>query len=290
MKFDVTSVAALSRSNGIQAFADTIKEIKEATLPALRNYQSLLEKDKGAMRAASESNRALAGASNKPWPTAVIAALELHLKKENEIEELIEEIVPAKVEVEQIDSRSVQIAQYIDSLNYVSTYSRSLVLMEVDNAAKALKLTVSPVLSMGENKDIVKDFPAFRLAFGQVAAWGKQDITKLVRAVPDYVVSAADMETMQATYGGKVSPLAQNFISASWNPIFKIRSVFNARQIERYQVAKEQRQNLEYRIQVMTNTIENGEGNPGLERELEYHTGRLKRLVQEMETIEERTR
>ena len=292
MKFDISSVAALTRSNGLRAFTDVIKEIGDVTLPILTNYEALLKKDKVAMQIATESNRALGGAPNKPWPTAVIAVLEAHVARENEVEDLIGEVVPKNVEVESIDSRSVQVAQYIDTLTFFSNFTRRLVIMETDLAAKKRGLNLTQVQSPGEVKDVIQGFPGYRIAFNQLRQQMTQDVVKLVKETPDYVVSAADLEALNATYGSaKANPLAQGFISADWNPIFKLREVFANRLIKRYHVAKEQRQNLEYKIQVLTQDIEDhGKKNPQLEQELEYHTRQLKRLTNELEKIEERTR
>lgn len=291
MKFDITNVAALTRANGLQAYHDTLKEIREATLPILKTYQTFLVSDKTAMKVATESNRAIGGAPNKGWPAAVSVVLEAHLEKESSVEELIETVVPKEVDVQGIDSRSVQVAQYIDSLIFFSTYARQLAMLEVEQIGALHKSAVTGVLSTGEVKDILKDFHGFRAAYGQLKELSKANIAKQVKEVPDYVVGAADLEVVNATYGAsKANPLAQNFISASWNPIFKLREVFNNRQIKRYHIAKEQRQNLEFRIQVLQQEIADSGKSPRLEQELTYHTGRLKRLNAELAEIEERAR
>jgi len=287
MKFDVTSLAAMSRANGIQAYVDTVKEIKDATLPMLRQYGGYMSLDPAVMKIASESNRALTGSATKPWPEAVAAVFERHLLQEAEIEDLIGEIVPKNADIETLDSRSAQLAVYIDTLGYFSSYARSLIVMEIDVACKAKKVDTTTTLSVGEHQDVQKGFPTFRVAFGFMSSQSKENIVKLIKATPDYVVSDADIEAMHATYGkNKNSPLAQGFISADWNPIFKIRSIFNNRLIKRYHVAKEERQNLEFTIQVLKDNME-GQENPALQRELEYHTGRLKRLRTEMNKIED---
>lgn len=287
MKFDLTSVSALSRENGIQAYGNTIKEINDATLPILRNYLKLLDGDKAATKACGETNRALSGSVTTPWPKAVIKVLEHHVKRESDIEALIESVVPKNIDVEQLDSRSVQIGQYIDTLSFFSTYTRNLVIMEIDGLAKSRNMKLTPVQSSGERQDVIKNFAAYRAAFVQVSQQTNVDIVKTVKEMPDYVVSAADIATLNATYGSaKASPLSQNFFSADWNPIFKIRTAFNNALIKRYHVAKEQRQNLEFTIAALEGQ-RTGEHNPALEQELEYHTGRLKRLNTELKKIEE---
>lgn len=289
MKFDLTSVAALTRENGLRAYGDTIKEINDATLPILVNYQKMLAGDKDATKACSESNRALTGSATTPWPGVVIKVLEAHVKRASDIESLIEEVVPKNIDVEQLDSRSVQIGQYIDGLSYFSGFTRDLVTLEIDLLAKSRGMKLTPVLSSGERQDIVKGFGAYRAAFTQISQQTHVDIVKTVKEMPDYVVSAADISVMNATYGSaKASPLAQNFFSADWNPIFKFREVLNNRLIKRYHVAKEQRQNLEFTIAALEGQ-RTGEHNPALEEELNYHTGRLKRLNTELKKIEEKT-
>lgn len=290
MKFDVTSIAAMSRANGIQAYVDTVKEIKDATIPMLRNYGGYMAMDPAVMKIAAESNRALTGSDKKPWPEVVMAVFEQHMLQESEIEDLIGEIVPKSADLEAMDSRSAQLAIYIDTLGYFSSYARSLIVMEIDVACKAKKTDMAPRLSVGDHADVQKGFPQFRAAFGFMSVQGKENIVKLIKETPDYVVSAADIDAMNATYGkSKSSPLAQGFISADWNPIFKIRSILNDRLIKRYHVAKEERQNLEYTIQVLKDNME-GQNNPELQTELEYHTGRLKRLKTELNKIEDKAK
>lgn len=295
MTFNTASVSAISRSNGIQAYSDLIKEIRDATIPALQNYERFQATTKTNNRdtmkviakASHDSNRILS--SGKPWASMVIGILEDHLKKEAKFEDLIEEVVPKDLNIDQLSSQAVQVALYIDNLFFVSSFARRLVMLETDNIALALNIQVESAFSKADIKAIRDDFQPFVRAVGQARVQAKQDIPAIIRAVPDFVVNDADMDAINATYGGKANPMAQNFISANWNPIFYFRSRFNDRQIKRYHVAKEERQNLEFKIQVLQQQIQDEGVSPALQRDLDYQTGRLKRLTDELEDIEEKS-
>lgn len=290
MKFDTTQMSSLSRSNGLAAYSAIIKEINESTIPTLENFSKLLADDSVLQKAGADINRVLGLNARAIWPTEILGVLKKHVEKENSFEDLISEVVPKDLQIEALDSRSAQIAQYIDNLFFFSEMTRKLITVEVEAAGVRKGYTMSSVLSVHETKEIRKSFTQWVSVFGQLKATASVKFNEKILAMPEFAVGKIDAEMIHATYGKNGgSPIAQGFFSAEWNPIFAIRAIFNRRLIKRYHVAKEERQNLEYRIQALTES-KTGEYDPRLEKIIEFHTGELKRLNLELSRIEEKAR
>lgn len=290
MKVNPATMSAMDRSNGIAAYNAVIKEISESTIPALNNFTRLLKEDPEAAKRASEMNRIFTGNTRKFWTEAVVEVLNAHVAKEGAVEDMISEVVPKTIVVEQLDSRSAQVAQYIDNLTFFSQTSRRMVIAEIDTLAKHTKRKITPILSPAEIKETVKSFDQYRLVFKQLKATASIDMSKAVLDMPEFAVGKVDEDVIVATYGrGGATPIAQGFFSAGWNPIFAIRQILNQRLIKRYHVAKEERQALEYRVQALIDSRTDRE-DPRLEQIIEYHTGQLKRLNLELSSIEEKAR
>lgn len=288
MKFNPATMSAMDRTNGIAAYSAVIKEISDSTIPALENFSRLIKEDPDAAKRASEMNRIFTGNNRKLWTEAVVGVLKAHVSKESSVEDLIVEVVPKSINLEQLDSRTAQIAQYIDNLTFFSTTSRKLIIAEIDALAKHTKRKITPILSSAELKDTVKALGQYRLVFKQLQATSQTDMSKAVLDMPEFAVGAVDPDVIAATYGRvSTAPIAQGFFSAGWNPIFAFRQFLNQRLIKRYHVAKEERQALEYRVQALIDSRTDRE-DPRLEQIIEYHTGQLKRLNLELTSIEEK--
>lgn len=290
MKFNTAVMSSLTRANGIQAYTAIIKEINDSTIPVLENFERIMANDAGLKRTGRDINRSLGLNDRAMWPTEVLRVLRKHVAKENDFEELIIGVVPKSLEIEALDSRSAQVAQYIDNLFFFSEMSRKVTILEIENAAAAAKLPVESMMTPHDKKEAGKNITQWIQVFKQFSGTADVKISEKVLAMPEFAVGQIDEEMIRATYGkGGASPIANGFFSASWNPIFAIRSYFNQRLIKRYHVAKEQRQALEYRIQALE-ASRTGENDPRLEKIIEYHTGELKRLTLELSRIEEKAR
>jgi len=204
------------------------------------------------------------------------AALEQSASNVSTVMELVDKHYSNDVVRDGMTYLKVNINQYIESMSFMSIYSRRLLLTIYGLEALGSSGAVDKSLSR-DLRWIEKRFNDFLVC---VTANLKKEKTlkKDFDAIPDMTVKPEAIAAVKESVGGNViDPNGFGFISASLNPIYHIRMAWTKWQVHRLRQAEEEKELLEFKLAMLINQRA-GKKDAKLEETIERYESRVQKL------------
>lgn len=204
------------------------------------------------------------------------------------VEKVIDKYFADDVMRDAITFLSANIIQYLEAMQFVTRYSRKLLIYVLTEELLAVNpdMVADTQLTQGEIDWIYSNRETFFSALGVVAHNEKETEEKFSQ-IPDVVATKENIPLINSTVGEqKTDPFRLNFIPARMNLIYHARLRVAEWQVARYKSAQEERKMLELRILQMKQA-DMGKNDPKVMAQVEYTQGRLQRLNADIAEMEQ---
>lgn len=177
--------------------------------------------------------------------------------------------------------------QYIEAVGFSLRYSRRLLIWTIHQEQLHSKTDGgAEPMSKAEIKWFEKNQNTFLYCM-RVLNTVKGDLDKVLADIPDMIIVPEDVEAMEKTVGNtKLDPMNLGIIPIAMNPIYHIRMAVAEWQVNRYNLAKEERKLLELKLLSMKESAQ-GNNDPKLQQNIEYTEGRLQKLNRKLAEMED---
>lgn len=182
---------------------------------------------------------------------------------------------------------ALNMLKLIEVINFVSDYSRRLCRYLASTA-------INHSIGKDEMDDITKSEQEFingyKYAFFdalKVLAKPVKDIQTKLEAIPDVLVTADNIDTVNSSIGAaKTDPLTMNFIGTSWNPAMFFVTRIARYQANKYNQAKLDLQEIQCKI-LKLKQLKDGKEDAKLDKQIEYYENLNVKVTAELEEMEE---
>lgn len=175
--------------------------------------------------------------------------------------------------------------QFHQAVDFVVKFSRKVLLMTYINETSDYfkQRNIDTPFTPADIKEINGALSDYVRTLAVVA---HPDIVKTLNSVPDVVVEGSDQAGTVGAYGNaRLQPLG--FTSAyHMNPIYMVRQWIADLQVARYEEAKAERAALELFL-IQLQQAQQGKEDAAVQKQIEYHNGRLQRLSLQIAKMEE---
>lgn len=218
----------------------------------------------------------------KNFILSTLTALELNVKNINKSLELVDEYYSSDILKDGMSYAQVTLLQYVESLQFVSMYSRRLLL--VAYGVEAMNVPDERGLSR-DLRWVEKNFDHFLICL-QAHFGGAKKLEKSIEDIPDAKATPESVGVLKATAGlNKIDPMGFSFINAKLNPIYHLRVGWEKIQRHFYQSASEEKQLLEFKLMNLKLEAE-GKPDARLQETITKVEARVEKLHYEMQEYE----
>lgn len=288
----VNSIQGFSRAHALEDFAVTVKELNETTLHSLEQFQKVLQKQRGNVKAITDFDtnyrRGVKDAGNLKATDHILKVLQANAQLAGDVEDQMMKVIPKNADAQSLDYKGANLLQYAQALSFATKFVRKLYLRYTSDLLAAIpnpSVPFEPATTKPELAWINANFATFYQVMQSLSLAAK-NFKQGMQGVPELTIALADHEALTQVQGHKLDPFQMGLISPRFNPIYRLRMAYTDWQLSRYNAAKAERQALEYRIQALTDS-QDGKPNPKLEEVIEYETDRLQSLNYKIAQYEE---
>lgn len=262
------------------------EEMTEKTLPpfkAASDYFSPQYKFKSrAMQGLQKRFDRKLDRREKNFILSTLSALELNVKNINKSIEMVDEYFSNDIMKDGMSYLQVNLMQYVESLQFVSMYSRRLLL--VAYGVEAMNVPDERGLSR-DLRWVEKNFEHFLICL-KAHFGGVKKLEKSLEDIPDAKATPESVGVLKATAGlNKIDPMEFSFISATLNPIYHGRMAWEKVQRYFYNSASEEKQLLEFKLMNLRMEAE-GKQDARLQETIAKVEARVEKLHYEMQEYE----
>lgn len=271
---------------------DVKAELIQLTLPPLKTMVETLNQTKFSNEWADDVNTMFKSRSPVKFRGLFINAVyEILVGMEKNIpviEDLVESYYSDNVMREAMSVMRVNILQYIETMSFVTRYSRRLCNMVLTMELDTLRGVEEPSFNAGEMAWINTRREDYFTALALISN-SRANLDTKFRAIPDMVVNESNIANVTATVGStKIDPFEFGLISARLNPIYHIGLMLAEWQSDRLNAAKAEKQALEFKLLALK-TVELKKGtDPALQRRIDYVQGQVEELNYKLIKMEEK--
>lgn len=272
---------------------DELRQLREVigsiNVPAFKEAEKIFSKQAFVSDFAKDfdktANRRV-DAFDKNYVKTTYQALKMSLDSLDFISEQIEAKFSNDVMRDAMDYVNANLLQYSEMLSFLASYSRRLLLL-------TYALETNPAveeLSKGSSRDLAwlsKHKNAFMVCLN-AALMKRKVIEDKIEDVPDFLVDPDQAQVVQETAGiSKVDPFKAGLIPYSINPIYHLRIKVSEWQVNRYKLAKEEKQAIELHLLHLKETQAKNP-NAKTERAIEYTEDRVNKMRYKLMKLEGR--
>lgn len=196
------------------------------------------------------------------------------------LDKAVEEYFAKDVVAEGLTYRHSTILQYAETMTFAMRYTAQQVRRVL--AAEAAVASGKPdpdesYLTAREKAEYNARYSNWLDALGVIER-SATELKNAIANVPDVVVDETTAAAVAAHVGTKnLDPMGMNFITPSWNPIYKVRMVKAEWDVARINQSKEERKMVELRLRELKNQRE-GIDDAKIQHQIEVVEDRLKKL------------
>ncbi len=284
---------SFNKSRLREDLSTTREELKNATLPAFKSDMSYgADKRKWA----SDEVKAFQQAFDQRVKTKhrgnaikvtseILTILDKNLPS---IEKMVDEYYADDVTRDAMTFFGANLIQFLEMMSFMTRYSRRMLYWVI--TAEAAKFDADYVgdthLSPGEVAWLLKNRDTFFHACNMMAL-EEREMQKAFSQIPDIVATKDNVEMVASNVGfARTDPFEMNFVASWVNPIYYVRLAIAEWQVSRYKAAQEERKAVELRL-LQLKAIDEGKRPANLAQQLEYHSGRLKKLEADIAEMED---
>ncbi len=263
----------------IEDIKNTRDELSE-TLPPLRSASEQFTRVDFKSRDVQEFQKRFVRATGDKSPNFVVAVcrmVESIDKNLNAVERLVDRYFAEDVIKDGMTYVRANLLQYVELMTFSIRYARHLLLwtyqVESQTADKSspVNFTRGELSWLQDNtENFFKMYPFLTIPEDQ--------LTKTINNIPDALITEDNVDVLAATVGlQKLDPFRMNFIGVKFNPIYHVRMAVAEWQVARLKLAKEERNQLELRLQHMRG-LQEGVQDPKREQLIKYSEERLQKM------------
>lgn len=294
MKFFSALLPSFERSRIVEDIDLLRTEVKDVVLPAYKQAASVTHGKKFGAKITQNFNELFVAAMPRYRNAGFVAGtLDFYsslVDKLDMIDRLVGELFAKDVTKESLTYRKTAILQYLAAVRFANQYSARALLRYLaaeQNVALGREEAIDTQLSPGEKKWLEDNLAGYFQAL-KLLALPTKDLTSALNAIPEITVVPERYEVTKQTVGAdKLDPLRLDLISANYNPIYFIRSLWAEYQVETYKRDKETKRALEFRVLALKQAYE-GTQDARIQQQIEYTEGRIAKISAELAEKEAR--
>lgn len=294
MKFFSALLPNFERSRIVEDIDLLRTEAKDIILPAYKQAGSLTHGKKFGAQITQNFNELFLNTLPRYRQAGfVVGTHEFYVtvvEKLDILEKLVGDLFAKDVTKESLTYRKAAILQYLSALRFVNQYAqRSLLrfLAAEQFAALGQPERIDTQLSPGEKKWLDDNLSGYLQAL-KLLALPTKDLTAALNSIPEITIVPERFDAVKQTVGAdKLDPLRFDFISANYNPIYFLRSLWAEYQVEAYKRDKETKRALEFRLLALRQAYE-GHQDAKIQQQIEYTEGRIAKISAELAEKEAR--
>lgn len=294
-KFLGTLVPSFTRQRIIEDIGFIRESLVDNTLPIFDSYSSFIGKNKLKSDYYKHIEERFDSNYKESYKGNII----------NEVYKILEKINGDLVVVERLSAKyygddvlkdamsilRVNILQYLECINYIVKFSRTLLISMVAHEVQYFRQTESgsPVeLEMLQGDvDYVENGLANFCACLNVVNYSGGKLEETLTNLPEVTISERSAGNVMATLSqSDTDPLKMNFIPVVLNPIYHVRIKVAEWQVRRFEASVEERNLLQFRLQQLK-ILSAGKDNASLDREITETQKRLDKLNYKIVRLEE---
>lgn len=204
------------------------------------------------------------------------------------VEKMVEDYYADDVTRDAMTYLGANLIQFLELMTFTVRYARRqlywILTEEATNADP--EYVADSGLTPGEIEWLMKKRETFFHALN-VLAMDAKDMEKAFKDIPDIVATKDNVEIVSRTAGAhKIDPFGMAFIPAWINPIYYVRMAIAEWQVARYKAAKEEVLVIQQRL-IQLKSMEEGKRPANVAQQIEYHSGRLKKLEADIAEMEQ---
>ncbi|WJJ54910.1 virion structural protein [Xanthomonas phage RTH11] len=206
------------------------------------------------------------------------------------IERLVPELFNRDVTKDSLTYKKAAVLQYLSVVRYFADFSGRHLLRIIAAEDAALKGQAEDAELLPVDKKFFAENLETFLQVLAVVSIPPQAIAERLGQMQDLSIVVDKINTISATLGVEnVDPLKLGFIgvNATSSPIYKIRSAYGNYQVACHNRNKELTKAIQLRLYALKDA-QAGKNDPKLQQQIEYNTGRLARLNEEIAGFQER--
>ncbi len=194
------------------------------------------------------------------------------------LDEAVESHFSKDIVKEAFTYRRANILKYAEMLSFVIGYTSRLTLRII--AAEKAAIDGTPVdahLTAAQTTQFTEKYTSWLDAL-KVIDKSAAELKSAIESVPDVIIDETNAHGVEATVGAKtLDPMGMNFISPSWNLIYRVRMYAAEWDVATINRSKEERKLVELRLRELK---EAREGKPSalIEHQIETAEDRLKKI------------
>ena len=174
--------------------------------------------------------------------------------------------------------------RYVETAGFVSQYARKLLIWVYAEEKKTAGRSVGEPFTKAQLEFLLSNQNAFFNAL-EVMGVKTDDVMRQFKKIPQAEATPDNANIMEKTIGAAtLNPYKAGLIPVVLNPIYHVRMAAAEFMVHRYKVAEEEKRVLEYRLLALKD-IQNEQGDPKLEQQIEYTEARIKKLSYKMAKI-----
>ena len=192
----------------------------------------------------------------------------------------------ARLVSENIDFRTANFLRYIDSIDFYLRYARSmlLVITSIKASGNEAGFQLEKQLLMSEAKFLSETGTYFAYLVGLFS----QTISvteNIFDAIPTVVISESDEVIIQATMGEKLEAARLGFLPKRFNIFYQIGRRRAERRVARLRAAEASANAIELTLNKLQEQKAGGSEDPTLDKQIDYYTNQLNKLLFEIDVI-----
>lgn len=289
--FMQTLSPSFTKSTIIDEFEDVQKQLNTINIPLFEKAMKDISRHKFNSELVERMETSLFDdVKVKRYPNFIGSFLDISKRMRDQlpiIEQLIEDHFELDVSVSAMTLHRINILQYIPVMSFICRYMRSFMNYAISVEVNGLSQSATPIFDLipADRNWLDKNREAFVESVAVVYKRGA-NLEKVFESLPDMSIDPSNAKTVEQVNGLKGDPLGFNFIPLSINPIFHFRKLVVNYQVERYQLAKAERDMLQRKVYNLK-LINEGRNDAALQREIKYtEEERIRPLNQKLQKWE----